>query len=62
MGDPASIMGFWAEGATCVPTNDTSSTCTLGGYPVYVVNATTVRHVQLAVNFTRNNNIRLVIK
>jgi FAD/FMN-containing dehydrogenase len=29
---------------------------------VYVVSATTTRHIQLAVNFARNNNIRLVIK
>lgn len=29
---------------------------------MYVVSAKTVRHVQLAVNFARNNNIRLVIK
>jgi FAD/FMN-containing dehydrogenase len=29
---------------------------------MYVVNASTTRHIQLAVNFARNANIRLVIK
>lgn len=29
---------------------------------MYVVRATSVRHIQLAVNFARDNNIRLVIK
>lgn len=36
--------------------------CTIGGYPYYVVNATTVAKIQLAVNFARNLNLRLVIK
>jgi len=60
--DPTSILSQWASGNTCVPTSQPNSTCTQGGYPVYVVDALTVRHVQMAVNFARNNNIRLVIK
>ncbi|KAF2472977.1 FAD-binding domain-containing protein [Lindgomyces ingoldianus] len=62
MSDPTSIMSQWSSGNTCVPTSNPNSTCSQGGYPVYVVNATTVRHVQLAVNFARNSNIRLVVK
>ena len=44
--------------------NDTTeaSQCTLGGFPEYVVNVSTAAQVQLAVNFARNLNIRLVIK
>ena len=44
--------------------NDTTeaSQCTLGGFPEYVVNVTSAAQVQLAVNFARNLNIRLVIK
>jgi hypothetical protein len=44
--------------------NDTTeaSQCTLGGFPEYVVNVTSTAQVQLAVNFARNLNIRLVIK
>ncbi|KAH3971739.1 hypothetical protein HBH70_139220 [Parastagonospora nodorum] len=60
--DPTSIMSQWASGNSCTPTSQPNSTCTQGGWPVYVVNAKTVRHIQLAVNFARNHNIRLVIK
>lgn len=60
--DPTSIMSQWASGNTCVPTSQPDSNCTQGGYPVYVVEALNVRHVQMAVNFARNNNIRLVIR
>lgn len=57
------VMTQWPQGQTCVPTaNPTEGTCTQGGFPAYVVNVTTVRQVQAAVNFARNNNIRLVIK
>lgn len=52
----------WASGFSCPPTLYPNSTCTQGGWPAYVVNATSTRHIQLAVNFARNNNIRLVIK
>jgi hypothetical protein len=44
------------------PNTTANLTCTLGGYPVYAVNATTVAHIQLAVNFARNQDIRLVVK
>ena len=60
--DPASILSQWASGNTCTPTSQPDSNCTQGGWPEYVVKATTVRHIQLAVNFARNQNIRLVIK
>ncbi|KAH7072254.1 FAD/FMN-containing isoamyl alcohol oxidase-like protein MreA [Paraphoma chrysanthemicola] len=60
--DPTSIMSQWASGSTCPPTSFPNSTCTQGGYPAYVVRALTIRHIQLAINFARNNNIRLVIK
>ncbi|KAL1836192.1 hypothetical protein VTJ49DRAFT_5459 [Mycothermus thermophilus] len=52
----------WPQGDTCPLTEDPVGICTRGGYPVYVVNATSVKHVQAAVNFARNRNIRLVIK
>lgn len=34
----------------------------LGGYPSYVVNVSTVAQIQLAVDFARENNHRLVVK
>lgn len=60
--DPLTVLTQWPEGSTCMPAINATGTCTQGGFPVYVVNATTVKHVQAAVNFARNNNIRLVIK
>ncbi|KAH8653105.1 hypothetical protein BGZ60DRAFT_387156 [Tricladium varicosporioides] len=64
--DPASIVSQWLEGNTCPLPDDVKSArsedCTASGFPAYVVNATTVRDVQVAVNFARNNGIRLIIK
>jgi hypothetical protein len=50
------------EGRTCMPTNDSSADCTLGGYPSYSVNVENVAQIQLGINFARNLNLRLVIK
>jgi len=46
-----------------MPTEDPrSGNCTHGGSPVYAVNVSSVTQIQLAVNFARNANLRLVIK
>lgn len=68
--DPVSPAQQWTTGNACLPVwnlNATGNwnstlTCKQGGFPMYVVNATSVRDVQAAVNFARNKNIRLVIK
>lgn len=39
-----------------------TSTCDMGGYSTYVVNVSSVAQIQLAVNFARNLNLRLVVK
>lgn len=63
MKDPVEVVSPMFEGLTCLPPSDFDTKgCTSGGYPVYVVNATTVAHVQATVNFARNTGIRLVIK
>lgn len=49
-------------GNTCPPTTNPSGSCTLGGLPVYAVEATNVMQIQVAVNFARNMNLRLVVK
>ncbi|EHL03696.1 FAD-binding protein [Glarea lozoyensis ATCC 20868] len=59
--DPTSVMSPLYQGKTCMPENGNTSTCELGGFPSYVVNATRVSQIQLAVNFARNLNIRLVV-
>lgn len=56
---------YWPifEGRTCQPKNDTSkSQCTLGGYPEYAIKVDNVAQIQLAINFARVANLRLVIK
>ncbi|KAK3328745.1 hypothetical protein B0H66DRAFT_822 [Apodospora peruviana] len=61
--DPVTIMTKWPQGETCYPeTNPANGTCTQGGFPAYVVNASSVAQIQAAVNFARNKSLRLVIK
>ncbi|KAK4246201.1 FAD linked oxidase [Corynascus novoguineensis] len=60
--DPTSAMSPLFQGETCMPQNGNSSQCTLGGFPSYVVKATSVYQIQLAINFARTLNLRLVVK
>ncbi|KAB5546836.1 hypothetical protein GE09DRAFT_1174765 [Coniochaeta sp. 2T2.1] len=61
--DPTSIFWPLYQGRTCLPTPDPDgSNCTHGGFPVYAVNVSSVSHIQLAINFARNSDLRLVIK
>jgi hypothetical protein len=60
--DPLTVLTEWPTGSTCLPASSPVGNCTLGGMPSYVVNVTNVKHIQAAVNFARNKNIRLVIK
>jgi hypothetical protein len=62
IGDPASVLQPIFQGRTCMPTAATPSNCTLGGFPSYVVNVSNVAQIQLAVNYARNTNLRLVVK
>ncbi|KAH6716547.1 hypothetical protein BKA61DRAFT_717939 [Leptodontidium sp. MPI-SDFR-AT-0119] len=60
--DAATTLTQWPAGDTCVASLNPRGNCTQGGFPTYVLNVTTVRHVQAGVNFARNKNIRLIIK
>ncbi|KAI0142709.1 FAD binding domain-containing protein [Xylariaceae sp. FL1272] len=61
--DPLTVLTNWPEGDSCYATATTAGlTCTRGGYPEYVVNVSTVKHIQGAVNFARNKDLRVVIK
>jgi hypothetical protein len=62
--DPTSNMWPLYEGLTCLPPGlrAQSSTCTLGGYASYSVNVSNVAQIQLALNFARHTNVRLVVK
>lgn len=65
MEDPTSMMSPLYQGRTCDPpalAAHPGGNCTLGGFPSYAINASSVRDVQTAVNFARNTGIRLVVK
>ncbi|KAI1457894.1 FAD-binding domain-containing protein [Annulohypoxylon moriforme] len=61
---PLGIQYYIFEGVSCLPPSltRTGANCTLGGMPSYVVKATNVAQIQLAVNFARNLNLRLIVK
>ncbi len=60
--DPLVVLTQWPQGSTCMAELNARGVCIRGGFPEYVVNATTVKHIQAAVNFARNRNVRVVIK
>jgi len=59
-----SVMFPLYEGKTCLPGTDPNAlgACTQGGYSAYSVKVSNVAQIQLAVNFARLANIRLVVK
>lgn len=62
LNDPLTVLTEWPQGSTCPATFAPVGSCTQGGFPVFVVNVTTAKHIQATVNFARNKNLRLVIK
>ncbi|KAE8146479.1 FAD binding domain-containing protein [Aspergillus avenaceus] len=62
MDDPIEMLSPVYQGLTCQPTTDPNATCTLGGYPAYAMNVSSVAHIQLAINFARQTGIRLIVK
>lgn len=60
--DPTSVMWPLYQGLTCMPTTTPSDTCQLGAYPSYAIEVRSVYQIQLAINFARNANLRLVVK
>ncbi|ORY18324.1 hypothetical protein BCR34DRAFT_621454 [Clohesyomyces aquaticus] len=61
--DPTEILSPIYTGLTCQPPSIyNSGNCTLGGYPSYVINVKNVLDIQVAINFARNDGVRLVVK
>ncbi|KAM5341951.1 hypothetical protein ACJ41O_014982 [Fusarium nematophilum] len=60
--DPTSVMWPLYQGLTCQPSENPTGDCKLGGFPSYVIDARNVAHIQLAINFARTLNLRLVVK
>ncbi|KAK4682183.1 hypothetical protein QC764_113010 [Podospora pseudoanserina] len=56
------VSTYWNNWSndTCLPYP--GYPCSGQGYPLFVINATTARHVQLGVRFAKKHNIRLVVK
>ncbi|KAF6838655.1 FAD binding domain-containing protein [Colletotrichum musicola] len=64
---PTSVNAVLFRGQTCMPPTLAggalgTDTCSVGGYPEYAIVARNVAQIQLAVNFARSLDIRLVIK
>ncbi|KAI8303429.1 putative beta-glucosidase I, partial [Colletotrichum sp. SAR11_59] len=61
--DPIEMFSPVYQGLTCLPPNIyDSGNCTMGGFPWYVINATTPEHIQEGVKFAKETGIRLVVK
>lgn len=58
--NPVSVIMNNFVNDTCLP--DPKYPCSGEGYPIYVVNATTAKHVKKGVDFARKNKVRLVVK
>ena len=52
---------YWTND-TCPLMTDASASCTRGYYAEYVIMAKTKDHIKAAVDFARDNNVRLVIR
>ncbi|KAL1960391.1 hypothetical protein VTO42DRAFT_7690 [Malbranchea cinnamomea] len=59
---PTDIMSPLFSNNTCLYSTDKTSPCTIGYYPVYVVNVSAPEHAAAAVRFASEKNLRLNIK
>ncbi|KAH6615256.1 hypothetical protein C7974DRAFT_61788 [Boeremia exigua] len=59
---PIAQLWPFMSNSTCLPTTDPTTPCTRGFMGVYVVLATKKEHIQSAVDFARERNLRLIIR
>lgn len=59
---PAAALWTYFTNDTCRPTQNPTDSCTLGYYGVYVIMASTPRHVKTGIDFARRNNLRLIVR
>ncbi|EAQ84293.1 hypothetical protein CHGG_10697 [Chaetomium globosum CBS 148.51] len=59
---PAAALWTYFTNDTCRPTQNPTDSCTLGYYGVYVIMASTPRHVKAGIDFARRNNLRLIVR
>jgi len=62
--NPVETLTTWPAGSGCLLSSNVTAgrNCERGGWPEYVVNVSSVKHIQAAVNFARNKGVRLVVK
>ncbi|KAJ5456356.1 hypothetical protein N7530_011630 [Penicillium desertorum] len=58
----SSIMAPMYTNLSCNPFSSMTSSCTIGNYVQYTVNATDAAHVRKTIDFAARHNIRLVIR
>ncbi|KAL4804420.1 hypothetical protein BDV18DRAFT_30991 [Aspergillus unguis] len=58
----SSIMAPFFMNGSCDPFHPVEKPCTLGNYIVYAVNVSKPEHISKAIQFTNENNIRLVVR
>lgn len=58
--DPTSSLWTNVNNYSCL--NDPDSPCTRDGFPRYVLNATTAEQIRIAVDWARENNVRVNVK
>ncbi|KAK9415510.1 putative FAD-binding PCMH-type domain-containing protein [Seiridium unicorne] len=59
---PADILSPYFQNQSCDPFTSTQKPCTLGNYASYSINVTGVGDIQAGIQFSRDKNIRLVLK
>ncbi|KAM0811389.1 putative Fad-dependent isoamyl alcohol oxidase [Seiridium cardinale] len=62
LGGAPDILSTYFKNYTCDPFTDRSEPCELGNLASYVINVTGVCDIQAGIKFSRENNVRLVIK
>lgn len=60
--NPVETLTTWPAGWGCLLGSNVTGNCERGGWPEYVVNVSSVKHIQAAVNFARNKGVRVVVK
>ena len=55
-------MNGYFQNQTCDPFTNTSTPCTLGNYAAYSIAVSGKEDIIAAVNFSREQNVRLVVK
>ncbi|KAI0883043.1 FAD-binding domain-containing protein [Annulohypoxylon maeteangense] len=59
---PAAALWTYFTNNTCQPTRNPTESCTLGYYGIYVIQAQSGDHIKAAVDFARENSLRLIIR